>query len=224
MTYSIIQAITNNYDPPSECLDCDATHKILFTDKPLNFSNWEQRIITPNKKFPFDDIFKIRWNPFEYTDTDYVIWLDGSLRVIGSLKKYIDEFASSGADFSTLIHPKRTNIFTEYYEWCKIRNYPKEKAFKWMYHMMENGWNPKDPGLYQVNICIFKNSTETKKFCEGVLSELHTFNGEHLERLDQTVVTYLLKTKFRMLKIFGLNKSIYKNGNSLSEYCNHPRR
>ena len=35
----------------------------IFTDSKSNVKNWEIKSITSNKEFPFDDIFKIRWNP-----------------------------------------------------------------------------------------------------------------------------------------------------------------
>lgn len=224
MTYSIIQVNTNNYDTVYECNDLDAQKRLLFTDTEHNTKNWDQIKITSSKTFPFDDIFSIRWNPFAFTDSDYVIWIDGSIAITGSVKSYIDEMIKSDADFATLKHPFRDNIKSEYYEWCRLRNYDKMQAFKWMAHMEENGWNPDNKGLYQVNICIFKNTPRVKEFGNAVIKELHTFNGEHVERLDQTVVTYLLKTKFKDLKIFELDEKMYQHKIPLLHHWNHPAR
>lgn len=222
MSYTIIRAVTNNYDTIFECNDAEADKRLLFTDKPANVKKWEQRIISANKEFPFDDIFNIRWKPFEHTNTDYVIWLDGSLKILGSVKPYIEAFEKSGADVALLKHPVRDNIYAEYFEWCRIRNYKKIQAFNWMAHMEENGWNPKNKGLYQVTVCIFKNTTRVKEFGKAVIEELHNFNGEHLERLDQTVVTYLLKTKFKDIKVFELDEKMYKTESRLRLCCSHP--
>lgn len=224
MTYSIIQVNTNNYDEVYECKDLDADKRLLFTDTNHNVKNWTQIKIKSDKNFPFDDIFKIRWKPFDVTNSDYVIWIDGSIAITGSVKSYIEQTIENGADFATLKHPFRDNIYSEYYEWCRIRNYDKLKAFNWMTHMEENGWNPKNKGLYQVIVCIFKNTDRVKEFGKAVIEELHNFNGEHLERLDQTVVTYLLKTKFKDLKIFELNEKMYKHKFPLLEHWNHPAR
>ena len=224
MTYSIIQMNTNNYDKTFDCLDDDAHRKILFTDVNRQVRNWEQRKVTTNSEYPFDSVFKVRWNPFNFTDTDYSIWLDGSIKVTGSLKKYIELMVKSGADFATLKHPFRDNIFAEYFEWCRIRNYDKNRAFQWMYHMMQNGWNPKNKGLYQVTVCIFKNTKRIREFGEAVIKELHTFNGEHLERLDQTVITYLLMTRFRDIKVLELSENMYKFGPALKLIWDHPAK
>lgn len=224
MTYSIIQVNTNNYDIVYECKDLDADKRLLFTDTNHNVKNWTQIKLKNNKDFPFDDIFKIRWNPFDFADSDYVIWIDGSIAITGSVKRYIEQMIDTGADFATLKHPFRDNIYSEYFEWCRIRNYDRIKAFNWMAHMTENGWNPKNKGLYQVTICIFKNTDRVKEFGKAVIEELHNFNGEHLERLDQTVVTYLLKTKFKDLKVFELSERMYKSKYPLLEHWNHPAR
>lgn len=223
MSYSILSAVTNNYDTICDCNDAEADKRILYTDCLSTAKYWEQRLISPNHEFPFDDIFNIRWNPFEHTSTDYVIWLDGSINVIGTLRPYIDEFERSGSDVAMLRHPFRDNIFNEYAEWCRSRRYNKIRAFRWLEHIEENGWNPKNKGLYQVNLCIFKKTDRVKEFGRSVIEELHNFNGEHLERLDQTVVTYLLKTKFKDLKVFELCDSMYKTGPSLRIHWCHPR-
>ncbi len=209
MKYSIIQCITNNYDEIFDCGDTEAAERLLFTDKNISVKNWKVNLIKTHKDFPFDDIFKIRWNPFDYTDSDYVVWIDGSIKIIGSIKKYIEDIIKSGAEFATLKHPFRDNIFEEYREWCRIRNYDKLKAFEWMNYMQDNGWNPKNNGLYQVNICIFKNTQKIREFCKDVNKELHALDSNHYERLDQTVVSYLLKTKYKDMKVFELNENMY---------------
>ena len=224
MTYSIIQAITNSYDKIFDCGDNESSQNLLFTDSQTNVKNWKIIKINSNKEFPFDDIFTIRWNPFDYTNTDYVVWIDASIKINSSIKNYIEQMIETGADFATLKHPVRDNIYSEYFEWCRIRNYDRIKAFSWMAYMEENGWNPTNKGLYQVTICIFKNTDRVKEFGKAVIEELHNFNGEHLERLDQTVVTYLLKTKFKDLKVFELSERMYKSKRALSEHWNHPAR
>ena len=127
MSYTIIRAVTNNYDTIFECNDTEADKRLLFTDKPANVKKWEQKIISANKEFPFDDIFNIRWKPFEHTNTDYVIWLDGSLKILGSVKPYIEAFEKSGDDVALLKHPcfalnKFLVLFQNTLQVCQNRN------------------------------------------------------------------------------------------------------
>ena len=87
------------------------------------------------------------------------------------------------------------------------------------------GWNPSKFGLYQVNVCIFKNTPLVKKFCDSVWSLLHLFDANHAERLDQTVVSFLLNTKYEsMLKLYKLTDSIYLNNMPLVLHGVHPAK
>lgn len=223
MTYSIIQAVTNNYDQVYDCCDNNACQRLLFTDRVYKVNGWEQHILTPTVNYPWDDIFKIRWNPFDYTNSDYVIWVDGSIRITGSLKKYIDAMIQGNYDFAILKHPYRTNIFDEYAEWIRIRNYPMTKAFCWMAFMEKSGWKPETPGLYQVGVCIFKNSPIVKEFAHHVWAMLHLFDKDHAERLDQTVATYVLKHIYgNYINVMPLSDKMYLADNALKYHGIHP--
>lgn len=223
MTYSIIQCITNSYDKVFDCGDVVANERLLFTDKNTTAKNWKVNIIESHKEFPFDDIFKIRWNPFDYTNSDYIIWIDGSIKINGSVKKYVDEMIKGNYDFACLTHFSRKDVFSEYQEWCKIRNYNKEKAFKWLYHFQELGLDIKNSGLYQPGIMIFKNNDVVKKFCNDMDKELHYLDNVHYERLDQTIMTMLLKTKYKNMNLLVLPYTTYKT-NELKIVGNHPNK
>lgn len=225
MTYSIIQSITNSYDKIRDCKDTTANECILFTDNyNTTAKNWTIHKLKANKLYPFDDIFDIRWNPFKFTNTDYVIWIDGSIAIHGSLKQYIDEFANSDCEFATVVHPHRNNVKDEYCEWCKIRNYDKTRAFMWLAYMKEHNLQIDESGLYQTGFNIYKNTPAIKQFCEAMRNELHIFDKEHYERLDQTVATFLLKTRFKHIKVHEFTEDIYIKGKLLSYHWQHPNR
>lgn len=223
MNYSIIQTVTNNYDKIYDCLDTTASHRLLFTDTKQSVANWEQTIIKPTPDCTWEDVFRYRWHPFDYADTDYVIWIDGSIKIIGSLLGYVQAMDKLNCDFATLQHPRRNTIWDEYVEWIRIRNYPKLKAFCWMAYMEKNGWSPTNEGLYQVNVCIFKNTPIIKEFGKAVWSMLHLFDEKHAERLDQTIATYILKHRYAdRIKVMPLTEAIYKNGKFLQWHGVHP--
>lgn len=217
MTYSIIQVATNNYDKVFDCGDKESLRNVLFTDTQTNVKNWVIKKIKSNKEFPFDDIFSIRWNPFYFTDTDYVVWVDASIRINSSIKKYIEQMINGKYDFAVLTHFKRNDVFSEYLEWCKARNYKKETAFMWLNHFEENGLDVKHSGLYQPGIMIFRNNLIMKNFCNDMVKELHYLNKDHYERLDQTIMTMLLKTKYKDIKLLELPYTTYMT----KELCLH---
>lgn len=225
MTYTIIQSVTNNYDKIYECYDALASRRILFTDTPQPYNTWEQMIITTTPECPWEDIFKYRWNPFDYTDTDYVIWVDGSIKITGTLLPYIKEMEKNNCTFATLQHPERNTIFDEYCAWIQYRNYPEIKAFRWMAFMEKNGWKPTNLGLYQVGVCIFKNDPAVKEFGSTVWGMLHLFDKTHAERLDQTIATYILKHEYaESIKVLPLTEMIYRCGPALCYHGVHPNR
>lgn len=224
VTYSIISVITNSYDSVPECGDTESFKNLLVTDTPIDTISWDTHLIQADKHYPFDTVFNIRWNPFKYLNTDYIIWVDGSIHILSSLRDYIYQMEFNQAEFATLRHPWRTNIQEEYFEWCKTRNYDKQLAFKWMLYMLENGYNPSNSGLYQVSLCIFKNSTIVREFCKDVLITLHTFDKQHIERLDQTIVSFLLKTKYSSMPLLELDSHILQCPSSgLIWKPRHPR-
>lgn len=223
MNYSIIQVNLNGYDKASSCYDTKSEKNLLITDKPQNVTGWTQQIYkNSNKDFPFDDVFKIRWNVFNYLNTDYVIWIDGSNAILGNLDCLIQEMKKQQCDFAIVQHPFRDNFWDEYQEWCRLRHYDRNRAFEWLNYFQENGIDLKHSGLYQANVMIFKNCDKVKKFSSEMLKELHTFDKDHLDRLDQTVATYLLKTKFKDIKILELPKNIYHTNliNMVSDHGN----
>jgi len=150
MTYTILQVITNDYDIPHDNGDLYADKALLLTDKPNNtIKHFTQVKIRSNPEWPFDDVFRVRWNPFDYTDTDYCVWLDGSIQITDSIKHYVEDFALSNCDLSCVIHSSRDNVFDEYKKWVQTRNYDKIKAFKWLNYMSECGLDIKHSSLYQ---------------------------------------------------------------------------
>ena len=195
MNCSIYQVNINSYDEvfPNRSVN---TNNILFTDNVVadGWSKYEMKDL--DKVHPFNDVFRVRWNPFDYSNSDYIIWVDGSIEVIADPSVLINEMEKSHADFAILKHPWRNNIFDEYREWCRIRNYNQEQAFKWLVYMYNHGWDAKQPGLYQSTIMIFRNSDKCKAFCKAVYEELFTFSKDKIERLDQTVASFIIKTKF----------------------------
>ena len=71
---------------------------------------------------------------------------------------------------------------------------------------------------------MFKNSETVKNFGKCMYETLHKFNEGHLERLDQTVLSFLLATRFNHLKIFELKESIYYESKELHMHWAHPAK
>lgn len=221
MSCSIYQVNINSYDQifPNKSL---TTNNLLFTDSFIDIGGWNRAWYGDyDKNYPFDAVFKIRWNPFDYANTDYIIWIDGSIEIISDVSPLIDIMKNGSFDFAILNHPYRDGVFDEYKEWCNSRNYDKLKAYQWLNHFRNNGYNIFHENFYQTGIMIFKNTEICKSFCKDVYKELYRFNNEHVERLDQTVASYILTTKYQNMKTYIMDSSIL-NSELFKLHWSHP--
>ena len=131
----------------------------------------------------------------------------------------------NNSTFSTLQHPERNTIFDEYCAWIQYRNYPQIKAFCWMAFMEKNGWKPTNLGLYQVNVCIFKNDPAVKEFGSPVWGMLYLFHKNYDVGSVSTDATYILKHEYaESIKVLPLTEMIYKCGPALCYHALYQKR
>lgn len=219
MNYTIIQVNLKKYDSAFPCKS--KSKNFLFSDVIKQADEW-QIIPTQTSDYIWNDVFKIRWNPFKFCETEFVVWVDGSIEVKTDLDELIQQMKDTSSDFAILKHPFRDNIFDEYKEWDKIRNYDRHTAFQWLSYMMSQGFDVRmKNSLYQSTIMIFKNNEMVRNFCSTVWSTLHHFNNEKVERLDQTVASFLIKTQFKNMKVLELPPTLM-NSKFFGLHWKHP--
>lgn len=218
MKYAVIMYNFNNYeimrDVPDCALDSEIEYIYITDDSNLKAKNWK---IIIDKDLdglsPFDKCYSVRFNLFKYTNAEIVLYVDGSLQILKSPKRYFEKFSNSGMDVGVMVHPFRSTMIDEYKEWVATRNYPKTSAFKCLSYMEEHGYDIKNyKGLYQLTMRICKNSKENQKLdnrCFEVLCELQE-DGK-IERLDQTIYSYLLNTEFANMSIYAFNDNSIQN-------------
>ena len=218
MKYAVITYNFNNYeimrDIPDCALDPDIEYLYITDDTSLKSKNW--KIIIDHDLddlSPFDKCYSVRFNLFKYTDAEYVMYIDGSIQILQNPKIYFTRFLESKCDLSICVHPGRATLFKEYFEWVKSRNYDAIKAYSALFYMQELGYDIRNyKGLYQGGFRIIKNTDTQKqldKDCYDILKEL---GGETIERLDQTIYSFLLNTKYKNLKLLPYNDScIFSN-------------
>lgn len=214
MKYAIIMYNFNNYeimrDVPNYALDNEIEYIYITDNSNLKAKNW--KIIIDHdldNLSPFDKCYSVRFNLFKYTSAEYIMYIDGSIQILQNPKIYFEQFIKSNCDISVCVHPSRTNIFDEYVEWVRIRNYDKQQAFKCLSYMSETGYDAKNyKGLYQGGFRVFKNTKIQKQLdidCYNILKQLG--NNNKIERLDQTIYSFLLNTKYKNLKLFPYDDS-----------------
>ena len=168
----------------------------------------------------FDKCYKVRFNLFKYCSTDTCIYLDGSVQIYKSLRKFYDDFMASGNELGLIIHPLRFSIPREYEIWKQFRRYPEEQAKKCMKAMEAMGYDLNYKGLYEMTVRIVKNTPRNKlidESCYNLLKKLGT--KDCIERLDQTVYSCLMNLTFNDTKVFPMSEQIIHS--DYMKWCVH---
>lgn len=213
MKYAIITYNFNNYEImreiPDYALDSNIEYLYITDDIHIKSKNW--KIIVDHDLdglSPFDKCYKVRFNLFKYTKADYVMYIDGSIQILQNPKIYFEEFIKSNKDIAICVHPERATLLEEYFEWINHRKYNKNRAFKCLSYMAEQKYDIKNyKGLYQGGFRVIKNNKIQKELDQDCYNILKELGDENIERLDQTIYSFLLNTKYKKLKLLAYDDS-----------------
>lgn len=223
--YSVLMYNFNNYEIMREPEEVDAECEYIYvTDNPeLKNKTKVWKVIIDNDLnglSAFDKCYRVRFNLFKYCSTNTCIYLDGSIQIYKSLRKIYNDFIKSNCDVGLMVHPCCDNVYEEYLRWIELRNYPEIQFQKSMCMFKAAKWNPEEKGLYQGTLRICKNTdlnNEIDKFTFKTLVKLGTVN--EIERLDQTIYTYIIHSFFNDIKIFGISQQIIQS--NYMKWCKH---
>ena len=160
----------------------------------------------------FDKCYHVRFNLFKYASTPICIYVDGSIHIHKSLRPLYNAFIASNADVGLNIHPTRSTMDEEYKAWLKYRNYPLIQKLK-CYAMFDAAhYDHKYNGLYQGTVRICRNTVLNLKIDTAVFKTLMILgtNG-HIERLDQTIYSFILNTYFSNIKVFPFSQQVFQS-------------
>lgn len=203
--------------------DCDY---VLVTDnKDIKSDTW--RVVYVDNPYPDDPFwicYQIRFNPFKYVDTDIVVRIDGSMIPTGDFTYVLDYFEQGGYDRMLTHHPTRENIYDEYAAWIQTRGYDQTQAEKVLGFINNyEGYDVRQVrGLFQMNIEIVRNN-KINNLCNAMtlnLLEYLAADGKEVERVDQTVFTFIVQKYFNQMKILLQDQSIGLSGKYF-KWCKH---
>lgn len=215
MDYSVLTYNIGGYEILHEIKEkSDRAEYIYVTDdKTITSSTWTMVYVdNPHPEDNFDLCYKIRFNPFDYVHTDVVVRIDGSMGINRSLDPIVD-FFNNGFDMAVCIHPTRANLYDEYIAWITQRGYDPRQA-EWVLNFLQGmeGYNvKKDIGLYQYNFMIQRRNKLNMALNSMTLSFLRYLapEGKEIERVDQTVGSFVINKYFPMMKIMPVDQSLF---------------
>ena len=223
--YTVLTYIFGGYEKLHEIKEKDpaAEYICVTDDEQLKSSSW--KIVVDGRlkgMASFDKCCYVRYHPFEYCNTNICMKIDGSFIVKKSTANIIDLFEKGGFDMSIMIHPERNTLKDEYAVWIRTRNYPSRQANKILNYFNESGYPDEYKGLYQVGFSIQRNNDDSKKLNDVVYDTLKMLgDGGKIERLDQTIFSYILNTRFEhTFKIMPVSENLITHSDYFS-WCFH---
>jgi len=215
--YSILTYIFGNYEFVREPLEIDDDCEyILVTDnKKLTSKKW--KIIYLSKDFidytPISKTFYVRYHPFEFVNTNYVLLLDGSMHIKKSLHKLFNDFQNNDYDCALGSYPLPIKNIDELYTyWIKYRNYNNIQASK--NRAFYNALHIGIPKIYhETGYMLFKKNTICLNFLNTVFLSINKISESYnnLDRLDQPILNGILYGIYNNLKVLTLSRELIQS-------------
>lgn len=209
--YSVLTYNVGGYEIVHEIQEKSPNAEYIYiTDDPnIKSETWQVVCVdNPHPEDPFDLCYRIRFNPFDYINSNIVFRVDGSIGINKNLDPIIEAFEASQYDCAMKVHPLRNTMFQEYQAWLAQRQYPLEQANRCLAFMdrME-GYDIKGyKGLFEYNIAIQRKNRVNLLWNEMTWALLKYLapEGKQVERLDQTLGSFVANKYFNFMKVMAL--------------------
>ena len=216
MRYTVLTYIFNDYEIVQEIgrKDPDADYVLVTDDPNLKSDTWRVILDQSRGRSTFGKCYEVRHHPFRYVNTDIVVRVDGSIKILESLKPIVDKFERGGYDRCLMIHPRRNTMPEEYEVWINYRRYPRTQATRCLNAMRQMGYDMNYRGLYQGCFEILRNTPINNAINDQTFSTLCLL-GSHgvIERIDQTVWSCIINRFYEdRLKVLPVSELIVTDG------------
>lgn len=191
-------------------IDPDTEYLCITDQQDLKSKHWKTVYEPmPDVSSLRDKMAITKYNPFKYTNADYILTIDGSLQIKTSilpLMKQIDDY-----DIGLKLHPIRKDLFNELLAW-KARGLKQDVIQRFHTMAQIDGLNLNTVRLYETNCIIFKNND----FCRNLGKE----NIDYMKLLgtagdmiitNQCPFSYMMTRNYRDAKIMLINQNDWFN-------------
>ncbi len=215
MSITVLTAITDGYDTlqafPTQDVECET---ICVTDHPTMLgSGWNRIVHDPRPLHPNLAAKAPKMCPWRYTDAEFVIWLDGSMKVTShAFVREVIEFARPLAQF---VHQHRDCIYDEARHSLELEKYAGLPILEQAIHYREQG-HPAHWGLWTGGLIVRRHTPEVEKFGEAWLAECEQWSFQ--DQISEAPV--LREHGLRPVTIPG---TYWAGANPWLEYCGSQR-
>ena len=214
--YSVLCYIINNYENVKEIIqkDPNAEYILVTDDKNLKSNTWtviyDESLLS--LKSTFDRCYAIRFNVFKYCHSPICVYIDGNVQVNKPLTPLIDKFEDGKYDMCMMPHPLRYDFISEYKAWITQRGYSIEQAQKFFKLLNDTRYSFDYKGFFQGTFKIVRNDKTNADFERLSIAFMKYLGTEDaIERLDQTVYSFVLNNWFYDKKILPVSEQILRS-------------
>ena len=208
--YTVMTYIMGDYEKVHEVVQKSPRARyLLITDREdLRSDTWE---IIYDKTLLGGAVNKtryVKWHPWNYTDDEVVVMIDGSIGVNGPLDEVIDAF--QGHDLCMMIHPERNTVKDEMEAWMQWRGLDPNDAERQMSLMEMTGYSLNSyRGLYQGCFRIMRRTPLVRMWLETVAGLL-ILSGKRGEFAtpEQVLASFALNKYFSMIPVMWVSERI----------------
>ncbi|MBR2345157.1 MAG: hypothetical protein IKA71_05165 [Lentisphaeria bacterium] len=224
--YTVLTYIFNGYENVREIGECDPNAEyLLITDDPeLKSETW--KVIYDHELdglSPFDKCYRVRFSLFNYASTDICVYIDGSIHIQKSFSHLIDDFIAGNYEAGVMVHAQRDTFPEEYQVWMQFRNYPEKQAEKFFKLLQHSNYDLNFRGMFAGGFRIWRRTKLCADIDRMTMAFLTMLGEENqIERLDQTVFSYVLNTFFRDINILPLSFQVILS--DYMQWCHHGTR
>lgn len=210
MKYAVITYIFGNYEKLREIRVKDPnTEYICVTDQNLHSRTW--KIIhdtVPLADTNRDKVVYVKFNPFKYTNAQYICVIDGSIEIKHSLKHLFEQLKTT--DLLVKKHPRHSTLIEELKAWVNVRKMPQVCVDKFISAAKTLNYDLNTNFLIEGCIICY-NANENAKYLCKVLIEFMKLLGTdgNLIMTNQCPLSLLLKTLCNDVKYSFLNQNTY---------------
>lgn len=165
------------------------------TTKPDNYA-----VVNFYKSSDWESSLYVRYHPFEFTDADTAIVIDGSLSVTDGIYDLMEQFAVADCDMAVLLShcPSLISRVALWYSRERITASEKEVLYKYIRSVAPDNYK----GTIASAVKVIKKTPETIKYLATTYDLLCRLNFPTPIRLDEVVATLTLNEfKFKLLPI-----------------------
>lgn len=185
MRVAVVSAVFGGYDEPvwvGQSVDC---HYVMVTDGMVNVPRQFEHVNVRSHlhprlagKFP-------KCRPWEFTDADVFIWLDGSiLPESGLVERMIADLGDGDVAFHP--HPDRTSITAEARKSAELHKYPEWMNVRGQARAYVDAGHPDDWGLWAAGLFVWRDSMRVRQMGQLWLDEILRWG--HQDQLPLPVV------------------------------------